>query len=222
MPKDWLAWHDAYESDASPLRLRLAVVQGHVRNALDASSPGPIRVLSICAGQGRDLLDVLVDHPRREDVIARLVETDDRNIEVARTRVQAAGLNRVEVIRADASSTTAYADLVPADLLLVCGVFGNIADADIHASIAILPTLCAPAATVVWTRYPRDAALLPTINGWFDEAGFALLAQQTGVPGRQFGVGVHRLTTPPPPYLPGVRMFTFLDDPDPMGFRLSR
>jgi hypothetical protein len=33
-------------------------------------------VISLCAGQGRDLLGVLADHPRREDVRARLVELD--------------------------------------------------------------------------------------------------------------------------------------------------
>jgi len=217
MSKDWLAWHRPYDVAGSPLQLRLAAVQAHIRSALGACPPGPIRVVSMCAGQGRDVLEVLVDHPRRADVTAHLVELDERNVDLARTAVDGAGLTGVEVVQADASSTSAYEGLVPADLLLVCGVFGNIDDADIRTTVAALSSLCAPGATVIWTRYPRDPGLLPGIAGWFGDAGFELVALQTGTDGGQFGVGVHRLTALPQPYRAGVRLFTFLADPDPTG-----
>lgn len=219
MVKDWLAWHRPYDEAGSPLQLRLAAVQAHVRRALGARPPGAIRVVSMCAGQGRDLLEVLVDHPRRADVTAHLVELDERNVDLARTTVDGAGLTGVGVIQADASFTTAYEGLVPADLLLVCGVFGNITDTDIHTTVGALSSLCAPRATVIWTRYPRDPELLPAVDGWFRDAGFELVSLETGPDGRQFGVGVHRLTAMPQPYRPGVRLFTFLEDPDPTGAR---
>jgi hypothetical protein len=38
------------------------------------------------------------------------------------------------VICTDAGVTDVYAGAVPADLLLVCGVFGNIGDADVQSS----------------------------------------------------------------------------------------
>jgi hypothetical protein len=72
--QDWYAWHDAYESRGSTLARRLAAVQDRVREALDSAPAGPLRVVSLCAGQGRDLLGVLPHHPRRDDVTARLVE----------------------------------------------------------------------------------------------------------------------------------------------------
>jgi len=219
MSKDWLAWHRPYDEAGSPLQLRLAAVQAHIRRALGACPPGPIRVVSMCAGQGRDLLEVLVDHPRRADVTAHLVEMDERNVDRARTAVDGAGLTRVEVVKADASSTSAYEPLVPADLLLVCGVFGNITDADIRTTVGALSSLCAPGATVIWTRYPRDPDLLPSVDGWFRDAGFELVSVETGPDGRQFGVGVHRLTALPQPYRPGVGLFTFREDPDPTGAR---
>ena len=221
MSKDWLAWHRPYDEAGSPLQLRLAAVQAHIRRALGACPPGPIRVISMCAGQGRDLLEVLVDHPRRADVTAHLVELDERNVGRARTTVDGAGLTGVEVVRADAASTSAYERLVQADLLLVCGVFGNITDADIRTTVGALSSLCAPRATVIWTRYPRDPDLLPSVDGWFRNAGFELVSLETGADGRQFGVGVHRLTALPRPYRPGVRLFTFLEDPDPTGTRRS-
>lgn len=61
--KDWVAWHAAYDED-TPLHHRLRAVQGRIREALLDRPPGPIRVISACAGEGRDLLGALVDHPR--------------------------------------------------------------------------------------------------------------------------------------------------------------
>ncbi|MEQ1787321.1 MAG: SAM-dependent methyltransferase, partial [Acidimicrobiales bacterium] len=67
---DWVAWHAPYDDPGSNLARRLRWVQRRIRLALDDALPGPIRVLSLCAGQGRDLLEVLPDHPRRGDVRA--------------------------------------------------------------------------------------------------------------------------------------------------------
>jgi len=49
----------------------------------------------------------------------------------------------VEVLGADAGTTSSYRAAVPADLVLVCGVFGNVTDADMMRTIDLLPTLCA-------------------------------------------------------------------------------
>ena len=68
----------------SPLRKRLAIVQAQIRDALDRCAPGPIRVISMCAGQGHDLIGALDGHPRAADVRARLVELHPRNCEAAR------------------------------------------------------------------------------------------------------------------------------------------
>lgn len=59
---DWHGWHDDYDRPGSPLELRLRAVRARVREALDGSPPGPLRAISLCAGQGRDLPGVLADH----------------------------------------------------------------------------------------------------------------------------------------------------------------
>src|SRR6266566_564111 len=101
--QDWRAWHDEYDVPGSQLARRLAAVQEQIRVALDSSPPGPLRVVSICAGQGRDLLGVLATHPRGRDVTARLVELDPRNAAIARDAAHAAGLGGVGVVVGDAS-----------------------------------------------------------------------------------------------------------------------
>ncbi len=68
MERDWREWHRDYDAPGSRLAQRLLVVQGLIRDAIDGLPPGPIRVVSACAGEGRDLLGVLADHPRAADV----------------------------------------------------------------------------------------------------------------------------------------------------------
>ncbi|MBO0808127.1 MAG: SAM-dependent methyltransferase, partial [Actinobacteria bacterium] len=72
--RDWRAWHERYDDPGSSLALRLCAVQQQITAILDDAPPGPLRAISMCAGQGRDLLPVLARHPRGRDVTARLVE----------------------------------------------------------------------------------------------------------------------------------------------------
>jgi hypothetical protein len=54
----WVDWHTRYDDPSSSLSLRMPVVQDQVASALDELPPGPVRVVSMCAGQGRDVLTV--------------------------------------------------------------------------------------------------------------------------------------------------------------------
>src|SRR5262245_65976246 len=90
--QDWQAWHAPYDEPGSPLARRLAIVQRRIREAVDAAPSGPLRVVSMCAGQGRDLIGALRDHPRRHDLVARLVELDASIAETARAGRREAGI----------------------------------------------------------------------------------------------------------------------------------
>jgi len=59
---DWQAWHEDYETPDSALGRRLEVVQAQIRAALDRVAPGPVRIISVCAGQGHDLSTVWRRH----------------------------------------------------------------------------------------------------------------------------------------------------------------
>lgn len=204
---DWRAWHAGYEDPDSELGRRLALVQAQLRAVLDRAPPGPIRLVSVCAGQGHDVIGVLAEHPRRADVSARLVELDERNVQLARAAASAAGLDAVEAVAADASVTDAYLGAVPADVVVVCGVFGNIAADDLASAIEQLAQLCAPRASVVWTRHRRPPDLVPHIREAFARAGFGEVAFEDAPP---FGVGVNRLQVAPRPFQPGVKLFEFI------------
>ncbi len=206
--QDWHAWHDEYDVPGSLLARRLAVVQTRIRAALGRCPPGPLRVISICAGQGRDLLGVLATHPRGRDAAVRMVELDPRNAAIARGAAKAAGLAGVEVVVGDASLTNHYVDVVPADLVLACGVFGNITLADIERTVAFLGCMCKTGGTTVWTRHRRESDLVPRLCGWFEQVGFEL--EWLSGPGEEYGVGAHRFTDVPRRLEPGARMFMFV------------
>ncbi|TCC07291.1 SAM-dependent methyltransferase [Kribbella soli] len=203
---DWQAWHTKYDDPESGLSRRLEAVQAQVRAALDQAPAGPVPVVSLCAGQGRDVIDVLADHPRRADVHARLVELDPELSAFARER--ASGLDQVEVVTGDASLTDQYVGMVPAELVLLCGIFGNITSADIERTIAASPQLCRTGATVIWTRHRDEPDLVPTICDWFEARGFERV--WVSDPDADFGVGAHRFTGVPEPLVTGQSLFSFV------------
>ncbi|WP_327585288.1 class I SAM-dependent methyltransferase family protein [Nonomuraea sp. NBC_00507] len=204
---DWQEWHDEYDRPDSRLSQRLRVVQGRLRQALDAAAPGPVKVISLCAGQGRDLLPVLADHPRRGDVRARLVELDPGNTAAARSAAEAAGLDQVDVVTGDATLTDQYHGMAPADIVMLCGIFGNIAEDDIKRAVGFSPQLCAGGGVVIWTRHRRAPDLVPVICAWFEELGYE--REWVSDPGADFGVVVHRFTGPSRPLAVGEQMFRF-------------
>jgi predicted RNA methylase len=204
---DWSAWHDAYGLPGSALADRLAAVRAQIGRHLDANAPGPVRVVSACAGDGRDLLGVLSERRDAHRVTALLVEYDASLVARAREAAQAVGA-RVEVVQADAAQSDVYDHGVPADLVLLCGIFGNISDPDIQTTVEAAPQLCAPGAEVIWTRHRGEPDLTGAIRGWFAGAGFdevAFLAPH----GQQWSVGVHRLVAEPRPLEPGRHWFDF-------------
>ncbi|HEY1833447.1 MAG TPA: hypothetical protein VGG08_03345 [Solirubrobacteraceae bacterium] len=204
---DWDRWNSAYEDAASPLSRRLRLVQRQIAEALGRSPHGPLRAISVCAGQGQDLIGVLTRHPRRDDVSARLVELDEASVAHARASAATAGLERVEVLAGDASLGDAYVGAVPADLVLLCGVLGNISESDVENVVAHLPELCAPGATVVWTRHRNPPDLTPRIRAWFTAAGFEELTFQDAPP---YAVGAHRFAGDPRPLPARLRLFEFI------------
>ena len=203
----WETWHGAYADPDSSLSRRLRVVQDQVAHWLDATAPGPVRVVSLCAGDGRDLLEVLAGRDDADRVTATLVELDPHL--AGRARDRARGWSGVEVLTADAGDHDVYADLPPADLVLLCGVLGNISDADVQHTIAELPALCAPDARVIWTRTRRAPDITPRVRTWFAEHGFREVSF-IPISDSEAAVGVADLADDPGPALGSGRLFTFV------------
>src|SRR6185437_13926373 len=114
----------------------------------------------------------------------------------------------VEILQGDAGITDACAGAVPAHIVMLCGIFGNITAGDIQATVAALPSLCAPGALVLWTRHRRPPDLTPSIRSWFGAAGFREEAFDIGQDGFM-SVGAHRLAGQPAALVLGQRLFTF-------------
>ncbi len=205
----WLRWHEQYEDPDSSISLRLLAVRRRLSQALEAAPAGLIRLISACAGDGRDVIEAVREHPRRDEVVGRLVELNPELAASARARTAAAGLDRVEVVVGDASVTSAYEGLVPADVVLVCGVFGNVSEEDIRRTIAELRHLCAAGATVIWTRHRRPPDMTVEVRRWFAEEGFEEVGFDTGGP-QMWGVGTCRLVAAPETFRPDRAMFSFV------------
>jgi hypothetical protein len=207
--RDYVAWHEAYDDPRSSLSWRLSVVRSWIARSLREHS-GPARVLSVCAGDGRDVLGVLALHPDMDNIDVTLLEIDP--MLAARARQQAADLYpriRVDVRVADAGDPAAYSGAVPADIVVLVGIFGNISDADIARTIAAAPAMCRPGATVLWSRGQHGGDRTAEIRRRFFAAAFAEIGVDTLDRDDHPTVGAVRFTGETK-LMPTHRLFTFL------------
>jgi SAM-dependent methyltransferase len=208
--RDYDAWHRHYDDPESGLSWRLRKVQAWIGEALDAH-PGPYRVLSLCSGDGRDIVGVLRHRLDAERVGAVLVELHPEIAQRARESAVAADLTRISVRTGDAGTTDAYAGAVPADLVLLVGIMGNISDEDLWRLIDASPQLCAPGAHLIWSRGRDIDDLNDQVRARFAAAGFAELAYATNDETRsRIGLGMVRYDGPPVALQPGQRLFQFV------------
>jgi hypothetical protein len=205
MTIDWHEWHRAYDRPESPLAQRLAIVQRLIRDALDTARPGPVSLLSMCAGEARDIAGALADHRRRADVHGRVVELDPELAARAREHLPPT----VDVVVGDAGISDVYEGAAPADVVLVCGVFGNISDDDMDHTIGTLPMLCAPGSVVIWTRHRRPPDATPGVRKLLAEVGFHEI-EFVAPPESIFGIGAARFGGETQPFRPHVRLFDFV------------
>lgn len=215
MSRDWHAWYREYDDPTSSLSARLKEVKKQLRAVLTSYGDEPIRLLGLCSGDGRDTIPVIDAVPAAK-VSAVLVELDPLFAAMARESAAALGLPHLEVRQNDAGTTDCAVGAVPADVLMSCGIFGNVTDDDIATTVATYPSLLAPGGHVIWTRGHR-AANDPTartsepseyVRETFLDAGFEEVAYV--VPeSYSFRVGVYRWPGPPVEFRPGVRMFEF-------------
>jgi hypothetical protein len=181
--------------------------------AIDRVPPGPVRLVSLCAGQGRDVIGVLPGHPRRDDVRAVLVEVNPGLAAAARGAAAQAGLAQVEVREADAAAVASFADALPADVLLLCGIFGNVSDQDIKRTVEASAAMCTPGATVIWTRHRLPPDRTPQVRAWFAASGFSELAFHAPETSTMIGLGANRLLRAATAGLPDGPLFTFRSQP---------
>ncbi len=137
--RDWIDWHRSYNDPESQLSRRLDVVKRRLDEALGALRMATPRILSLCAGDGRDVIPVLAARPPAEKGLALLVEKDPVLAQRATQEAVAAGLKTIHVRCGDAADPALYRDWLPVNILLLCGIFGNVTEEDITTTIPRSP-----------------------------------------------------------------------------------
>lgn len=214
---DWLAWHDGYEKNPA-LQKRLKLVEGQISQCLSTCQLGSIHIIGVCAGDGRDLLGALVDHPRRDDVRALLVELDPALVRRGQAASAAVGLsNQVAFVNGDATISSSYSSMAPANIVMMCGMLGLVPCSEFPNVVHTMQRLCAKGGRIVWTRrldhngkrYIRSLQRLMASNGFrqtqyaVTSRGISLLAPRKV----SFAVGTHQFEDSPSPLRSGERLF---------------
>lgn len=206
--RDYQEWLHHYDDPSSSLSWRLRTVQAWLSAELDAR-PGPLKVLSVCAGDGRDIIDVLGARVDADRVRVVLLEAHPDIADQARDRAAAADVADLTVRICDAADTASYGDAVPADLVLLVGIFGNISHSDISRTIATAPQFCSPGATLIWSRGRDRDDLNDRIRAEFADAGFTELAYAESDLRSRPALGSVRYDGPSVPLDSEQHLFTF-------------
>ena len=207
---EWGDWHDAYEDPSSELVGRMMAVRRHVAAIVSEAPAGPVIVVSICGGQGRELIGALEDHPRKADVRGRLVELDADNAAFASRWAAEAGVTGLEIVNGDASVGVSYEGLAPVDVVVISGVFGHLSSPDRECLIDFTRRLCHTGSGIVWTSHRSHDGPAEWLRRAFVERRFEELEHGL-VPGDDFQFTVTRnvYTGVQQPFEPHAKIFTF-------------
>ncbi len=193
---DWTHWYRHYDV-APSFQARLRIVREQIDAALRQCPAGPVTVVSVCAGDGRDVIGALAGHPRTPDVTAWMLDTHAESLARGRQAAAQAGLERqVRFLDADAARAASYVGIVPADLVLMSGFLGHLPRANISALIEALPMFCKTGGGLIWNRHlvlNGGGEQVPAIRAMLHQAGFQELHFETTDPDG-FAVGRARFT----------------------------
>jgi Putative methyltransferase len=219
---DWHKWHNAYDEKPA-LKKRLVLVRKHLSRCLDRSAPGEVRIISVCAGDGRDILRTLADHKRLADARARLVELDPNLVAEGENACKALQLSgHVEFVNGDATDPSSYRIVAPANIVVMCGMLGLVDLPELPNVVRAMQALCAHKGHVVWTRRldgRNGVGQTKVLQALMAEAGFrratlsvtsfGALLSKTARP--SFAVGTHQYDGKPVALPESGCLFTISD-----------
>lgn len=207
--KDWHAWHKHYDEPDSALAHRLQIVRGAISDSLPTKVENRYQIIDICAGDGRDLLPVLANYPNALLVHSLLVEIDKNLLGAASSLAVSENVPNITPKLTDASVSLVYEAVIPADLILLCGVLGNISEEDVENTISNLAMFCKAGTKVIWTRNRRAPDATPKIRKLFVNNGFvenAFIAPEHNT----YAVGVSEFKATPKQFDKNIKLFTFV------------
>jgi hypothetical protein len=207
--RSWTGWPaEAYARKR--YQQRLHAVQEHLRRNLDEAPAGPLRLISICAGDGRDVIGVLRTHGRRSDVSAWLIELDRQSVAAGMREASIHSLqDAVQFINRDATDYAVYQGMVPADVVLACGVWGHVPAHERKSLVDALARLCKPSGAVTWTRgVSGGITRLNEIDQLFARQTWESV-KRTITADKKWAVGTYRFLGPPVELPQAGRIFNF-------------
>lgn len=205
----WGHWPSkAYQE--KKFQFRLAGVQQHLAEAITSCPNAAVRVTSLCAGDGRDVIGTLATHPRCGNVRATLFELNPISIANGRAQIEATGLTHVvKFVAGDATRYDSYRKVGRADILLVCGVWGHVPPHERDEMMRAIRGLVQPGGIVIWTRgAAKGAARLEEIKTLFDPPDWKEVRFDI-TPDGKFAVASYRLVGPGVELPPTGAIFNF-------------
>jgi hypothetical protein len=138
------------------------------------------------------------------------VENNPHSLAAGRDHARRAGLaDAIHFLQADATTFATYCDLTPADVVLLCGVWGHVPPHQRPALVRACQSLCKPSGVVIWTRGVRQGTeRFEAIRALFANPLWEEIRAIIS-PDAKWAVATHRYLGPPTPLPLAGQIFQF-------------
>jgi 2-polyprenyl-3-methyl-5-hydroxy-6-metoxy-1,4-benzoquinol methylase len=187
MKTNWRFWNNEYNDKHSDLNKRLDVIKNNILTCFkELDNPN---ILSICSGQGRDILETILDNNIKYNNIL-LIDIDQDSINVAQEYISNNNMSRIITKTLDAGFIKNYNNF-RADLLLAVGFFGHLSFSDIENTIIKIKQLINNNSYIVWSANERTFNFVKTC---FENSEYEHIHIIENISEKNYFVGLTRFT----------------------------
>lgn len=165
----WTEWHEnAYNNTNSLAYQRTEIVKNLINKYLYEINKNVV-IVSIGAGQGRDILSVLKERKDNNRIFTYLIDTDMECLDYAKNYAEKNNIINVNVVNIDGSLTENYKDIPKADLIIFCGMMNQKNTEEVKSLANNMKFLCNEDAQIIWSRHGYDEDYSTSFRNVFNE-----------------------------------------------------
>ena len=165
----WTEWHEEAYNDINSLPYQRTEIVKDLINKYLSEIDKDIVVISIGAGQSRDILPVLIGRKDNDRITTYLIDTDIECLNYAKNYAKDNNIINVHIVDMDGSLVKNYKDIPKADLIIFCGMMTQKNTDEVKKLANNIKLICNKDAQIIWSRHGYDKDYSTPFRNVFNE-----------------------------------------------------
>jgi len=168
----WTEWHEEAYNDINSLPYQRTEIVKDLINKYLSEIDKNIVVISIGAGQSRDILPVLIGRKDNDRITTYLIDTDIECLNYAKNYAKDNNIINVHIVDMDGSLVKNYKDIPKADLIIFCGMMTQKNTDEVKNLANNIKLICNEDAQIIWSRHGYDGDYSTPFRNVFNENSY--------------------------------------------------